>query len=96
MGPILEAMSDRVIYDSAIPRNAKVKEIIRNSDWHWPIANSPDLITLKEATQHIAPPDIHRRDLISWTPSTFGLYSTKSAWEQIRVKRSKVIWRDII
>ena len=31
MGPIQAAMGDRIIYDSTLPRNAKVKEIIRDS-----------------------------------------------------------------
>ena len=84
------AMSDRVIYDSALPRNAKVKDIIRGNSWHWPIANSLELLSLKEATQHLDPPATHRRDQILWTPIASGSFSTSSAWNQLRERRSKV------
>ena len=51
MGPIHPSMGDRVIYDSSLPRLARVAAIIREGRWAWPSANSPDLIELKEATQ---------------------------------------------
>ena len=50
-------MGDRVIYDSGLPRTAKVKDIISRDTWHWPTANSPDLLMLKEITITLPPPD---------------------------------------
>ena len=86
-------MGNRVIYDSGLPRDATVKDIIQENLWHWPVANSPDLLTLKEVTQHFDPPSTHRRDQIIWTPSGSGLFTTSSAWEQLREKRNKVYGR---
>ena len=43
---------DRIIYDSGLPRYARVSDIIDGENWHWPIANSPDLIFLKNSILH--------------------------------------------
>ena len=48
MGPIHPTLGDRVIYDSALPRHAKVATIIIRP-WSWPVPNSDDLITLKNS-----------------------------------------------
>ena len=48
-GPILPSFDERVIYDSALSRQARVASIISNGQWAWPIANSPDLLVLKQA-----------------------------------------------
>ena len=42
-------MGERVIYDSGLQRHAKVATIIRNGEWRWPLANSNELLTLKES-----------------------------------------------
>ena len=49
MGPIISIFVERIIYDSGLPRYAKVSSIIRNDNWALPVANSPYLLTLKEA-----------------------------------------------
>ena len=89
-------MGDRVIYDSGLPRTAKVKDIISCDTWHWPIANSPDLLTLKEITLTIPPPDTSRRDTVIWKGTQGGPYSIKYAWNQIREERNKVFWHTLI
>ena len=48
MGPILQNFDDRIIYDSGLPRHARVSSIIRNGQWAWPVANSLDLLILKQ------------------------------------------------
>ena len=63
-GPIYTTMGDRVIYDSGLPRTAKVKDIITHDTWHWPIANSPDLLLLKEITLTLPSPDISQSDVL--------------------------------
>ena len=87
-------MGDRVIYDAGLPRTARVSAIVRDSRWHWPLANSPELITLKEATLGIPPPDSNRKDQIIWSPSSSKTYTT--AWNHLRESRSKVIWYNLI
>ena len=47
LGPIHALYGDRVIYDSGLPRYVQVSSIIAEEQWHWLIANSPDLLLLK-------------------------------------------------
>ena len=96
MGPIHEAMGNRVIYDSGLPRDARVQAIIHVNRSHWPVANSTELITLKELTQDIPPPDHDRRDRTIWCPSRRGNYTTSSAWNYFRVSKSKVDWYTLV
>ena len=49
-GPIHESLGDRVIYDARFPRNPKLASIINEHCWQWPIANSTDLLAIKEET----------------------------------------------
>ena len=60
LGPIQAGMGNRVIYDVGLPRTARVSAIVRENSWHWPIANSPELLILKETTISIPPPDSTR------------------------------------
>ena len=87
-GPIHPSMGNRVIYDSGLHRTARVASIIREGRWSWPVANSPYLLRLKEATHHLNPPEGSTRDTIMWIPSPHGEYSTKTAWNAFRDKRS--------
>ena len=48
-GPIVPTFGERVIYDSGLQRTARVRDIIHNGQWRWPVSNSPDLLTLKQA-----------------------------------------------
>ena len=89
-------MGDRVIYDAGLPCNARVSAIIRDSNWHWPLANSSKLLTLKEATQGIPPPNCSRKDQIIWTLSSSKIYTTASAWNQLRESKVEVIWHNLI
>ena len=50
IGPLLSHYNDNIIDDSTLPRYAKVDSIIRDRRWHWPLANSPNILTLKEST----------------------------------------------
>ena len=90
MGPIHEVMGNRVIYDSGLSRDTRVQAIIHGNRWQWPVANSTELIMLKELTQDIPPPAPDRRDRTIWCPSRTGNYSTSSAWDYFRVSKSKV------
>ena len=89
-GPIHTTMGDRVIYDSGLPRTAKVQDILSHGTWRWPIANSPDLLMLKEFTLTIPAPNISQSDTVIWRNSNEHTYSTKNAWNQIREVKSKV------
>ena len=47
LGPFLPRFGDRIIYYSAIHKNAHVVEVIGGGRWNWPITNSADLIAIK-------------------------------------------------
>ena len=79
MGPILQNFDDRIIYDSGLPRHARVSSIIRNGQWAWPVENSPDLLILKQAIPPSLQPSCDKRDRLIWTPSASGSFSTMSA-----------------
>ena len=46
MGPIVDIMGERVIYDSGLERMARVAAIVDGSSWRWPPAQSTDLLQL--------------------------------------------------
>ena len=91
VGPLLPFYGDRILYDSAIHCNARVAEVIDEGGWNWPIANSGDLIAIKNscANYHI---DVTREDIISWTPDPSGVFTVSSAWNHFRPKMPVVNW----
>ena len=89
-------MGNRVIYDSGLLKTARVCEIIRDGSWRWPLANSPELLSLKETTFSFTKPATQRKDKILWIPARSGLFSITSAWNQLREKRTLVPWRNLI
>ena len=73
-----------------------MQDIIFHDTWRWPIANSPDLLTLKEITLSIPPPNTSLSDTVIWRNSNEHTYSTKNAWNQIREVKSKVDWCTLV
>ena len=49
LGSIFCCFGERIIYDSGLPRHARVASIIQDGRWHWPVANSPNLLVLKQS-----------------------------------------------
>ena len=95
-GPIVPTFGDRIIYDSGLSRQACVSDIILNGNWRWPVSNSPDLLTLKQAIPEAWMPDPTSSDTIRWIPSTSGQFSIKSAWQALRVKHATIPWYKLI
>ena len=62
----------------------------------WPVANSPDLLTLKRSIPASIIPRSEQSDSICWTATSSGIFSTSSAWEKIRTHRAKVIWHHLV
>ena len=91
LGPLLPRFGDRIIYDSAIHRNAHVAEVIGGGRWNWPIANSADLIDIKNSCGDY-PIDDSREDSISWSLTSSGVFTVTSAWNQIRPRMQVVDW----
>lgn len=57
-GPLLLQYGHRVVYDAAIPMDAKVSEVIQNGEWHWPAARSDDLVAIQSAIIDVVVPSI--------------------------------------
>ena len=90
-GPILPRFNERVIYDSALARQTRVATIISDGQWVWPIANSPNLLILKQAIPNSMVPH-----MVIWSPSGSGKFTTKTAWHALRVRHSLVTWDKLI
>ena len=91
VGPLLPYYGDCIVYDSTIHINAHVAELIEDGRWNWPIANSADLIDIKNrcVNYHI---DASREDIISWPLVPSGVFTVDSAWNHFRPKRPVVSW----
>ena len=95
-GPILPRFNERVIYDSALARQTRVATIISDGQWVWPIANSPNLLILKQAIPNSMVPQPSISDMVIWSPSGSGKFTTKTAWHALRVRHSLVTWDKLI
>lgn len=41
-------------------------------------------------------PCVHKEDDVIWTPTTHGVYSSRSAWDALRTVRSLVGWYAVL
>ena len=85
------SLGKRILYDSAIHKNARVAEVIDGTRWNWPVTVSADLIALKNSCAGYLL-DTNREDVISWTQSTSGVFTVSSAWNSIRPRKPLVHW----
>lgn len=46
IGPLVIYIPARIVYDSALPFQAKVQDVIQDSAWHWPPARSDNLVRI--------------------------------------------------
>lgn len=93
IGPLFKRFGERIIYDSGLGKRAKVSDIVNGRDWKWPVANSRDLMEVKTS---ITFNPLSGNDRSLWTPSPSGDFSIKSAWEEIRNRKPKVPWYNLI
>ena len=89
LGPILPLVGERILYDSAIHRNASVVSVMDGTRWNWHVTISADLIALKNSCADYLL-DTSREDVISWTQSPTGVFTVSSAWSSIRPCRPLV------
>ena len=89
-------MGDRIIYDSGLRRDARVSSIIRNGSWAWPVANSPDLIVLKNSIPNQMTPHQECGDRVIWTLHPGGWFSVSSAWRAFNAHRPPVPWHPLV
>ena len=81
IGPLIPRFGERIVYDSAIHRNAHVAEVIEGGRWNWPM-NSCGNYLLDES----------REDTISWSPTSSRVFTVTSAWNQFRPRMQVVDW----
>ncbi|XP_058183911.1 uncharacterized protein LOC131301566 [Rhododendron vialii] len=67
---------------------------IVNGEWHWPRARNRTIQQIQTSTPTLTLGD--GDDLITWSISSTGLYSTKHTWEAIRNKSPKVRWSSFV
>ena len=91
VGPLLPCYGERIIYDSAIHSNAHVSAVIHNGEWNWHIANSIDLMTIKNSCANY-PLDVSKEDSISWSPDPSGAFTVRSTWNHFRHRMPVVNW----
>ena len=96
LGPIHSQFGDRVIYDSGLPRYARVSDIIDGENWHWPIANSPDLSILKNSIPNFLVPSPTTMDGVIWRVSSTGSFSIKEAYQNLAPNGNKVEWHRLV
>ena len=96
MGPIIPTLGERVIYDSGLQRQTKVTPIIHEGGWRWPLANSSELLTLKEAIPQGMVPILDTEDTVTWALSSTGKYTMGSAWNAIRRTAPVARWSNLI
>ena len=95
LGPILPLFGERILYDSAIHRNAHVVSVMDGARWNWPVTVSTDLIALKNSfSDYIV--DTSREDVISWTQFPTGAFTVSSAWNTIRPRGPLVHWHTVV
>ena len=91
MGLIIPLFGERILYDSAIHRNARVADVMDGTRWNCPVTVSADLLVLKNSCADYLL-DINREDVISWTQSKTGVFTVSSASNSIRPRRPMVHW----
>ena len=95
LGPILPLFGERILYDSAIHKNARVAEVMDGTRWNWPVTVSVNLLDLKNSCAGYLL-NTNREDVISWTQSTTGVFTVSSVWNSIRPRRPEVHWHTAV
>lgn len=93
IGPLKEKFGDIIIYDSRISKHVKVRDIIENGDWKWPLANSLNLWEVK--AMMVDNPN-GGNDVLRRTPNLLGKFTIRSTWNELRVKKREVTWAHIV
>ena len=95
VGPLLDHFSDRVVYDAAINRQAKVAAIIRNLDWAWPGSHTIEMDEIRSTLASFPKPS-GNKDSIRWNITPNGLFCTQLIWDHLREHFPKVPWYNIV
>ncbi|KAK9292966.1 hypothetical protein L1049_020948 [Liquidambar formosana] len=91
-----EALGTRIMYDDALPSQAKVSTIISHRTWLWPLSISAELLELQSSIPSNFRPNSEINDKIVWLPDPLGIFSSRSAWNAIRQHKPEVDWHKVV
>ncbi|KAK3225849.1 hypothetical protein Dsin_005711 [Dipteronia sinensis] len=94
-GPIHLKWSSRVIYDSGLPKKAKVSSIVHGDQWVWPCSMSIDLLEIKNHKSSYNPYS-SLEDCIKWLPTPDGIYSVASTMASLKTPHPLVPWFELV
>ncbi|GAV92560.1 zf-RVT domain-containing protein [Cephalotus follicularis] len=89
--PLFEKVGERAIYDSGLPLNATLSEVLLDTNWDWP----PHVWQLREIDSACTNIPIKQRDSIGWRREG-GSFSHKSAWDSLRPAAPMVPWAKVV
>ena len=90
-GAILEQVGERVLYDAASRREARLSDFIgSNGEWLWSRVFL-ELINLWDRVQEVSP-CLSVSDSWVWVPGRQGGFSIASAWKAIHPRGGRVLW----
>jgi hypothetical protein len=90
---LLDRYGYQIVYDSGLPLNSKLSDIIKDGEWFWAAARSEDLVAIQAKLHEV---DVGGSDLTVWDTRN-GKYSYAATWERIRevfpiVSSWKLVW----
>ncbi|GAV87454.1 LOW QUALITY PROTEIN: zf-RVT domain-containing protein, partial [Cephalotus follicularis] len=89
--PLFPRLGDRAIYDSGMPHDPSLSEVLHDTNWNWPT----HVWQLRDIIHSCTNIPIGQRDSIGWR-SAGGAFSFKLAWESFRLSAptvpAKVVW----
>ncbi|KAI8555238.1 hypothetical protein RHMOL_Rhmol05G0159100 [Rhododendron molle] len=95
LGPLSPRFGPRVIYDSRLPKDSTVKDIIRSNHWASPTAQSPDLNEIRSDLQTI-PINDSIGDSCLWTLTASSKFTISSLWDHLRTHFPVIIWCKVV
>ncbi|KAK3193379.1 hypothetical protein Dsin_024689 [Dipteronia sinensis] len=85
----------RVIYDSGLPKNAKVSSIVHGDQLVCPFSMSIDLLEIKDHMPSYNP-NSSLEDCIKWLPTPNGIYLVDSTMASLKTLHPLVPWFELV
>ncbi|GAV60806.1 zf-RVT domain-containing protein [Cephalotus follicularis] len=89
--PLFARLGDRAIYDSGMPHDAALSEVLQDTNWN----SLTHVWQLRDISHACTTIPIGHRDSIGWR-SIGGAFSLQLAWESFRLSTPTVPWAKIV
>jgi len=89
---LLDRYGYQIVYDSGLPLNSKLSDIIKDGEWFWAAARSEDLVAIQAKLHEV---DVGGSDLTVWDTRN-GKYSCAATWERIKEVFLVVSWWKLV